>query len=154
MKQLLKNPATNAIGLSLFTAFYSLIFIVTAGHVEFVNLLYYNSSDGKSSFWTGWSHFLASGYHAYIAYVLIALSILVVLMLLTRRHPYDEYHTDVLIKCLAVATILTLAVIAIFYLLVLSEPNGIVEKFTLFIVIHWVTVVLADLVYVLICRWR
>ncbi|AGA67590.1 hypothetical protein Desdi_0015 [Desulfitobacterium dichloroeliminans LMG P-21439] len=154
MKHLIRNPAINAIGLCIFTAFYGLIFIITPGHMEFENLLYYNRATTVEPFWTGWSDFLASGYHAYIAYALIALSIVVVLMLLLRRHPYDEYHADVLIQCLAVATILTLAAIAIFYLMVLSNANGIVEKFTLFIVIHWATVVLADLVYVLVCRWR
>ncbi|MGE4271864.1 MAG: hypothetical protein ACRKFN_01050 [Desulfitobacterium sp.] len=154
MKHLLKNPAINAIGLGIFSAFYGLIFIMTSGHMEFENLLYYNGATTLEPFWTGWSNFLASGYQAYIAYALIALSSVVVLMLLMRKHPYDEYHADVLIQCLAVATILTLAAIAIFYLMVLSNANGIVEKFTLFIVIHWATVVLADLVYVLVCRWR
>ncbi|HHY26256.1 MAG TPA: hypothetical protein GX523_05810 [Desulfitobacterium dehalogenans] len=154
MKHFLKNPAVNAIGLSLFTAFYGLIFIVTSGHLEFKNLLYYNRATDIHPFWTGWSNFLASGHHAYIAYALIGITVLVVLMLIFRRHHYDEYHTAYLIQCLAVAAILTLAAIAGFYLMILSEPNGIVEKFTLFIVIHWTTVVLADLVYVLVCRWR
>ena len=53
-----------------------------------------------------------------------------------------------------VAAILTLIAIAVFYLMILSDPNGIVEKFTLFIVINWTTVVLSDLVFVLVCRWR
>ena len=75
-------------------------------------------------------------------------------MLLFRRRPYDEYHTFKLIQCLVIATILTLIAIAGFYLMILSDSNGIVEKFTLFIVIHWTTVVLADLVYVFVCRWR
>ena len=154
MKHLLKNPLTNAIGLSIFSGFYGLIFIQTSGHREFIELLYYDQGNGKNSFWQGWSSFLASGRQAYIAYVLIAISILVVLTLLLRRRPYDEYHTQVLINCLAVATILTLTAIAIFYLAILSDPNGIVEKFTFFITIHWTTVVLSDLVYVYICRWR
>jgi hypothetical protein len=48
---------------------------------------------------------------------------------------------------------LMIVAVAIFYLAILSVPNGIVEKFTLFIVIHWVTVVFADFVFVLKCRW-
>ncbi len=52
------------------------------------------------------------------------------------------------------AVALTLIAIGIFYLMILSDPNGIVEKFTLFIVIHWAVVVLADLAYVLLCRWK
>ncbi len=153
MKHLLKNPVVNALGLSIFTAFYGFIFIFTSGHIEFNSLLYYNRAAADQYFWTAWSGFLASGSHAYIAYGLIAISILVVMMLLLRRHPYDEYHADVLIQCLAIATILTLAAIAVLYLMILSDANGIIEKFTLFIVIHWTTVVLADLGYVLVCRW-
>ena len=74
-------------------------------------------------------------------------------MLLIRRRPYDEYHTANLIQCLVAAAVLTLMAIAAFYLMILSDPNGIVEKFTLFIVINWATVVLADLAYVLVCKW-
>lgn len=154
MKSILKNPAINAVCISLFTAFYAIIFIVTSGHVEFESLLYYSRTTSIHPFWTGWSSFLASGHHVYIAYALIVITILVVLMLLFRRHPYDEYHTDNLIQCLAVAAILTLIAIAGFYLMILSDSNGVVEKFTLFIVIHWTTVVLSDLVYVFVCRWR
>lgn len=154
MKGLLKNPAVNAVCVSLFTAFYGFIFIFTSKHIEFQNLLYYARAARTHSFWTGWSAFLALGYHAYVAYAAIGATVAVVLLLLFRSHPYDEYHTDTLLKCLAVATVLTLAAIALFYLMVLSDPNGIVEKFTLFITVHWTTVVLADLVYVLACRWR
>lgn len=153
MKSILKNPGINAVCISMFTAFYGLIFIVTSKHVEFERLLYYSRATGTHTFWTDWSSFLASGYHVYIAYALIAVTILVVFMLLFRRRPYDEYHVARLIQCLAAATVLTLIAIAGFYLMILSDSNGIVEKFTLFIVIHWATVVLADLVYVLVSRW-
>lgn len=154
MKYLLKNPLTNALGLTTFSAFYGMIFILTSKNRDFGNILYYSQGNSRNPFWQGWGSFLASGHHAYLAYILMALSVIVVLMLLFRRRPYDEYHTEVLIQCLAVSTILTLAAIALFYIAILSDPNGIIEKFTLFIAIHWATVVLADLVYVFICRWR
>jgi hypothetical protein len=154
MKGLLKYPAVNAVCISLFSAFYGLIFIITSGHIEFKSLLYYSRAAKIYPFWTAWSSFLASGHHVYIAFALIVITMLVVLMLLIRRRPYDEYHTANLIQCLVVAAILTLIAIAVFYLMILSDPNGIVEKFTLFIVINWTTVVLADLVFVLVCRWR
>ena len=153
MKGILKNPAVNAVCISLFTAFYSVIFIITSGHLEFKSLLYYSRAAKFYPFWTGWSSFLASGHHVYIALALIAVTTLVVLMLLIRRRPYDEYHTANLIQCLVAAAVLTLMAIAAFYLMILSDPNGIVEKFTLFIVINWATVVLADLAYVLVCKW-
>jgi hypothetical protein len=65
--------------------------------------------------------------------------------------PY-EYHIAILTECLVVSIVLVCVAIAIFFLAVLSAPNGIVEKFTLFIVIHWVTVVCANYVFVLKCR--
>ncbi len=155
MKRVLRHTSTNAICISLFTAFYALIFITTSRHIEFVNLLYYNSTKHNDCpFWKSWSSFLFAGHHVYVAYVLIAITILIVVMLTLRRHDFDEYHTSLLLQCLAVAAVLTLIAIALFYLMILSDSNGIVEKFTLFIIIHWTTVVLSDLVYVILCRWR
>ena len=155
MKKLLSSPKTNAACISIFSAFYGLIFILTSGYAEFESMLYYNrASYNVGPFWMSISAFLASGYHAFIAYAMIAMTILVVALLLLRKQPYDEYHVSLLLKCLSIALVLTMLAIGIFYLMILSDPNGILEKFTLFIVIHWVTVVLADLFFVLLCRWR
>jgi len=155
MKRLLSHPVTNVVGISIFTLFYALIFVVTSEHLEFQGLLYYNRNYyNNPDFWHVWSGFLDAGYQRYIAYVLIAVTALIVILLLLRRRPYDEYHLSILMQCLVVALVLTLLSIALFYLMILSDSNGIVEKFTLFITIHWVTVVLADFVYVLICRWK
>ena len=142
----------NGISLCLFSIFYLIIFISSSRDEMFKRVLYYNR--GSVPFWSSWSRFLLSGNHVYIAYAMIALTALVVVLLFTRRHHYDEYHVSILIQCLAVATVLTLIAIAVLYVRVLNNPVGIVEKFTLFIVIHWVPVVFADLVYVFICRWR
>lgn len=155
MNRILRHPATNAVCISLFTAFYALIFIITSKHIEFSRLMYYSRENHNSdSFLESWSAFLDAGYHAYIAYALIAVTVLIVIFLSLRRRAYDEYHTSLLIQCLIVALMLTLIAVAVFFLLILSDANGIVEKFTLFITIHWATVVLADLVYVLLCRLR
>jgi hypothetical protein len=83
---------------------------------------------------------------------MIAVTILVVVLLVISRRPYDEYHTAILNNCLLVAVVLTLVAIAVFFVIVLNEPSGIVGKFTLFIAIHWTTVVFANLAYVLLCR--
>ena len=151
MKQLLKSPVVNAVCISIFTAFYALIFFKSLNDTGFENNFYYNATD---FIWPAWYVFYANGRQRYIAYVLIAVTALVVALLMVRRRPYDEYHTTILINCIVVAAVLTLAAIAIFYLMVLDDPEGIITKFTLFIVIHWTTVVFADLVYVLLCRWR
>ena len=155
MKRLLSHPVTNAVGISIFSVFYALIFVMTSEHLEFQRLLYYSRDyRNNADFWNAWSGFLNAGHQKYIAYVLIAVTVLIVTLLLLRRRLYDEYHLSILMQCLAVAVVLTLLSIALLYLMILSDSNGIVEKFTLFITIHWVTVVLADFVYVLICRWK
>jgi len=151
MKRLLKSPTVNAICISIFTAFYAMIFYTTSKSINFVNNLYFKE---PTSFWSGWSSFLAAGCQFYITSFLIAMTILVVVLLVIRRKPYDEYHASILTHCLIVAAILTLVAIAVFYLLILNEPAGIIEKFTLFIIIHWSTVVFANLTFVLLCRWR
>ncbi len=153
MNHILRHPAVNAAGISLFTIFYAIVFFATAGSPNFIKLLYFTSAPGESAtFWKTWSNFLANGGHVWIAWAMIAFSALVLFILALRRHPYDEYHTVLLMNCLVVATVMTLLAIAVFFLLILCDPTGIVEKFMLFIVIHWVTVVLANLVYLLICR--
>lgn len=153
MKHILRHPAVNALGIGLFTTFYAVIFFATAGNPNFIKLLYFMGAQNHSApFWQAWSDFLANGGQVWIAWAMIAFSALVLFILALRRHPYDEYHTVLLMNCLVVAAVLTLLAIAVFFLLILCDPAGIVEKFMLFIVIHWVTVVLANLVYLLICR--
>jgi hypothetical protein len=157
MKRFLKSPALNAVCVSLFSAFYALVFTVTAYRGGFTDTLYYakpGRADAGGLFWAQWSRFLAEGRHQYIAYALTALTAAVVVLLLTNRRPYDEYHVDILLTCLVAALVVIMAGIAVFYFSVLREPEGVVERFTLFVVIHWLCVVLADLAYVLLCRRR
>ena len=154
MKRLLGRPITNAACISVFTIFYAAVFIVTAGNADFISLLYSGDNRSAASLWDGWSEFLAAGNQRYIAAAIIAVTALVVILLLSRRRPYDEYHISILTHCLAVAVVLTMIAIAVFYVLILNDPSRFVEKFTFFITVHWATVVLADLAYVLICRWR
>lgn len=149
MKRLLKSPAVNAACISVFTAFYALVFLMPLKNFAFDGSTY---PQADLSFWPVWGRFLASGRQSYIAYALIALTILVVLLLMIPRRAHDEYHTAILLNCLAVAAVLTLAAIAVFCLMLLNDPSGIIEKFTLFIVIHWGTVVLSNLCYALLCR--
>ncbi len=153
MKNILRNPMTNALGISVFTAFYASIFFVTAGQPWFIDGLSYRTAEASHPFWTGWCRFLAAGHHRYIAIALIIVAILVVIMHILRHKPYDEYQTSILVTSLMVSFMLTLAAIGGFFLLVLMDPNGIWEKYTLFIVAQWTTVTLSDLVYTFLCRW-
>ena len=149
MKQILKYPIINAVCISLFTLFYALVFMLALESIDFVDTVNY-----ENSLWDMWLDFLVAGHQVYVAYVLIAVTTLVVVLLILRSQPYDEYHTSKLTHCLVVATILTMIAIAIFYVVILYNPYDIIEKFTLFIVIHWTTVVFSNLTYVLLCRWR
>jgi len=151
MKRLLKLPAVNAVCISLFTSFYALVFFMTSNKIEFENNLYYKE---KASFWPAWNRFLAAGNQLHIARVLIGVTILIVVLLIIHHQPYDEYHTSILTHCLVVSTVLVLIAIAIFYLIILNDPTNMIEKFTLFILVQWTTVVFANLTYVLICRRR
>ena len=145
MNRFFRHPATNAVGLSAFTLFYGIIFLAFSDRIVPI------ANTSANSFWQCWNFILAHGGHRYVAIVLIALTAIVVTLLLVKHKPYDEYHTDILIKCLAVSVILTLAAIAAFFVIVLIDPAQTVSKFTLFITVNWTTVVFADLIYLLLC---
>jgi len=129
MKRLLKYPAVNAICIGMCSGFYALVFFAGCYGAKIEGMLYYQCAAG----------------------VLLALTALVVILLL-RRRPYDEYYTSILAQCLMLAIVLTMMAIAIFYAAILHDPVDIIEKFTLFIMIHWSTVVFANLAFVLLCR--
>lgn len=152
MSELLKKPYTNAICIGLFTAFYTVLFCLSAANPGFAQGLYFVDGGAKVFFWSAWSALLAAGNHVYIALALCAVTLLVIVLLLRRKRPYDEYQLFVLLRCLSAAIVLTLIAIAIFYSFVLLNAAGIVEKFTFFVVLQWAVVVLADLCFVLICR--
>ena len=151
MKRLLKYPITNATGLILFTGFYTLVFLLTPKNVWLYDAA---AAENADRFWASWQQFLRFGYHQYIAFAMIALTVVVVFLLMNRSHAYDEYHTALLVSCLTIASILTLIAIAAFYLVLLHDATMAVAKFTLFIVVNWVTVVLSDLIFVFLCRWK
>jgi len=145
MNRFFRHPATNAVGVSVFSIFYSVIFLAFSERIQS------GTGPASNSFWSVWDKFLDCGGHRYAAFILIALTAVVVVLLLAKHKPYDEYHTTILVKCLAFSVILTLAAIAVFFLVVLIDPTQIISKFTLFITVNWSMVVLADLVYLLVC---
>ena len=149
MRKLLKSPIVNAVCISLFTAFYWCML-----GWKHMGAAWLEPYDGGAAFWSLWSGFLSDGGLTILAHGMVGVTVLVVILLLLRRRPHDEYHTEMLANCLVVSIVIALLAIAGFYWLIRIEPLWIVGKFTLFIVVHWVTVVLANLVYVLLCRWR
>ncbi len=139
MIRILKYPATNVTCISLFTAFYAMLFLTST----------FSAVHEGNAALRGWSALLAAGGQSYLAYVLIALTVVVVVLLLLRRRPYDEYQTAHLANCIFVAFVLTVLAIALFCMLMLLDASAVREKFMMFAALHWGTVVLADLVFVL-----
>ena len=96
--------------------------------------------------------YIIMGRPLYIALPLVVLTAIIATILLKRRQRYDEYHASILANCLITALVLTMIAIAIFYLIILCYPTDIDKKFGIFIDVHWVTVVLSDIAYMIICR--
>jgi len=152
MNNILKNPKTNAACISMFTVFYVISFFL-ASFGGFSKLIFNNgTADYRLPFWTTWSEFLAAGYHWYIVFILTAITIVIVFILLLRGGTYDEYHISVLLKLFVLAVVLTFIAIAVFFLMILWDSRGVVEKFAFFILLHWTFVVISDFIFVLIYR--
>jgi len=123
MKRALKSPILNAVCVSLFSAFYTVVYILIERPM-------------------------------YVAWPMIAMTGIIVAMLLIRRQKYDEYHAAILANCLITALVLTMIAIAVFYIIILIDPAGVENKYGYFIDAHWITVVLSDFAYVILCRRR
>lgn len=146
---LLKQPIINILFIGFLSGVYSLIFIFTAGHMEFVSIL----SQGEtlnSAFWNGWSDFLKTGNMKYIGYLINGLTIAIILIILfKRRKKYDEYQVSILSKSLLVAGILSILMIPIIMVLLLSDSNYAVETIFLFASVQWVSFLVSYLIYVI-----
>ena len=147
---LIRNPKINAAIVLVITMFYSLVFILTSGHLEFERILCH-ANTLNSSLWNFWSEFLIRGHLKYIGYVFIALALAIVILSLIRIKGYDEYQTSILQKGLVSAGVILLCLFPLTLLLILSEPNYAIEAITMLVVVHWSAVLIAELVYTL--RW-
>ena len=148
MNRFLRHPATNAACLAVFSAFYGVIFL------GFSPRLRTGAGASRLPFWQAWDNFLLANGHRWLAIALLALTALAIVILLRHRSVYDEYHTAILLRCLAGAVVLALAGIGLFFALALLDPVGIVSKLALMVSLNWASVVLADLVYLCVCRGR
>ncbi len=144
-----RDPKINAAIILLITAAYSLVFILTSGHIEFERMLD-RSSTSNSAVWNTWSNFLIQGNMKYIGYVYIVLAAVIVILSLIRKRDYDEYQAGILEKGFMVAGMVMVCLFPLALLLVLSEPKCSIETIMLLVVAHWSTVLITDLVYVMI----
>jgi len=148
MNRFFRHPATNAVGLTIFSAFYGVIFL------GFSPRLLTGTGESQNAFWRAWDAFLLAQGNRWLAVALLALTLLCLVILLRHRSVYDEYQTALLVRCLATAVVLALAGIGGLFALVLLDPVGIVSKLALMVSVNWASVVLADLVYLIVCRRR
>lgn len=148
--KILRKPIVNAAIISIVTAFYSLVFIITSGHAEFERMINHPNTLANS-FWNSWSTFLLEGNLKYLGYIYILLAIAVDTLSFIRKRDYDEYQTGILEKGLVIAGIVMILVFPLALLLVLSDPNYSIETLVFLVVAHWTTVLIADFSYVI--KW-
>ncbi len=86
----------------------------------------------------------------YIGYVYIVLAAVIVIFSFIRKRDYDEYQTGILEKGFIAAGMVMVCLFPLALLLVLSDPQYSIETIMLLVVVHWSTVLIADLVYVMI----
>ena len=145
-----RKPLINAVVISIISIFYAAVFVLTSRHLEFERIL--NHSDTLNSiFWNEWSAFLQQGNMKYIGYAYIILAIVIMVLSLIRKRDYDEYQTCILEKGIIVMGSVMVILFPIALILVLSEPLYSVETIMFLVVVHWFTVLIADLVYVV--KW-
>lgn len=147
---LLRNPKINAAIILVITIFYSFVFILTSGHLEFERILSH-ATTLNSGLWNFWSEFLIRGHLKYIGYVFLVLAFVIVVLSLIRGKGYDEYQTSILQKGLTSAGIVLLCLFPLTLLLILSDPNYSIEAITMLVAAHWSAVLIAELVYTLKC---
>ncbi len=147
--KMIRNPKMSAAVILIITAFYSQVFIFISGHIEFERMLSH-AITLNSDFWNAWSNFLIQGNMKYIGYVYIVLAVVIVIFSFIRKRDYDEYQTGILEKGFIVAGMVMVCLFPLALLLVLSDPQYSIETIMLLVVVHWSTVLIADLVYVMI----
>lgn len=148
--KIMRSPTVNAAIILIITAFYSPLFIITSGHIEFKRMLNH-AETLNSSFWNAWTAFLAQGNLKYIGYAYLVLAPTIVILSLIKKQNYDEYQINILEKGFIISGIVMVCLFPAALLLVLSDPNYAIEALAFLIVVHWAAVLIADLTYVI--KW-
>ena len=145
-----RKPLVNAVIISIISIFYAFIFDMTSGHIEFERILNH-AVTLSSPFWNGWSDFLKQGNMKYIGYAYIAIAVIIVILSIIRKRDYDEYQIGILEKGFIVMGATMVLLFPIELIKVLSDHLYCVEYMMFLVVIHWSTVMIVDLIYVI--KW-
>ena len=148
--KIMRNPKVNAAIILIITTFYSLVFILSSGHIEFERMLNH-ASTLNNTFWNAWSAFLMQGNLKYIGYAYLVLAVAIVILSFIRKQNYDEYQISFLEKGLITSGIVMVCLSLMALVLVLSDPNYAIESLIFLVIVHWSTVLITDLAYVI--KW-
>jgi hypothetical protein len=146
----MRKPAINASVIAVISVFYSMVFVITSGHIEFERMLNHKQTL-QSDFWNGWSVFLKEGNMKYVGFIYLTLAAVVVVLSLLKKKNYDEYQISILAKSFIVAGIAIVFLFPVAFLLILSDPNYSIEIMMFLVVAHWSALLIADLLFVI--RW-
>lgn len=144
---MIKRPAVNAAFIVTLSAFYSMLFIFIAEHMEFQSLLRPKGTL-QAPLLNMFTLFLMNGHLKYVGYVFLAVAAVIVVFSVLRRRQYDEYQGMILARCAFTVGILTVLFVPLLLLLHLSDPTYSLEFMFLFIIIHWTGVLITDLILV------
>lgn len=144
----LGNKFINIIFISAISMFYSSIFFITSGHIEFSSILYQGVLESKVL--RSWAEFLKLGNQKYIAlsYILITL-IIVLIVTIKKQNKLDEFQLNILKTSLSIVGLFSLLIIPYILVSILSVPNGLLEAILLFATIQWFIVLFYELFYVI-----
>jgi len=139
----------NAVFIGLMSVVYSFLFIFTSNNIEFLRLMS-KSKTLQSHFWNWWSDFIKAGNMKYIGFTIISLTLTILLLMLFKRTKrYDEYQISILSRSLIVAGIISIILIPVIMVMLLSDPNYTIETIFFFATIQWLSVLIADLIYII-----
>ncbi len=146
--KIMRKPLANSVIITIISAFYAFVFILSSGHLEFERILNH-SMTLNSTFWNAWNAFLKQGNLKYIGYSYIVLTAAIIVISVTRKPDYDEYQTGILEKGLMVSGIAMVFLFLLAFLLILSDHGYAVELITFLVVAHWSVLLVADLTFVI-----
>lgn len=139
-----RNNFMSVIFLTIISSLYSLIFFVTAGHIEFQSMMY--TGEYESKLMQLWADFLREGNQKFIAISYVVLTIIIILVFIFRKQNRgDEYQYYILRKSLGIVGFFSLLASPFLILMYLSVPNGLIEATLLLTAIQWFIVLFYEL---------
>jgi uncharacterized MnhB-related membrane protein len=139
------NSKISTLFISVISAFYAFLFIITSNHIEFIRL-FPHSKTLNSVFWNCWSTFVQNGNMKYMSYVIIILTTVIIFLTIFKKQKYNEY--EIMARGFVTAGIISVFLFPLLLLLVLSDINYAIESMFLIMSIQWISVLIVNLFYI------